>query len=135
MRNKTVSVDPVINVPEGKIGIEYKGWEIKAGFMEDNKEACVIISNKKLKIAHKVIRKCHRNEIHWFRKEGGIFNFKEVEEVRVRYNEFETIEDLINEARHIVDMYELMKEQILKETGIKEIPYGFVKYEFKEMLK
>ena len=129
-KKKEVFVYPTIDIPEGKIEIDYKGWKIGGAFMADNKEACVIISNKKLKISHRVIRKCHRNEIHWFRRKGGIFNFKEVEEVKVKYNEGETIEDLVNEAKHIVDMYEIMKDQILKETQIKEVAYGFEKINF-----
>jgi len=122
--------EPLVEI-NGQIGIEdYKGWSIKASFMVDNKMASVIISNKKLGIAHNVVRKCHFQEIHRWKKEGGLFNFKEVEEVKINYLEFETINDLMEEAKTIVDMYDMMKEQILKETKIKELKYGFGKVEF-----
>ncbi|MBP3799974.1 MAG: hypothetical protein ILA19_03220 [Bacilli bacterium] len=122
--------EPLVEI-NGQIGIkDYKGWSVKACFMVDEKVASVIISNKKLGIAQSIVRKCHIHEIHWWRKEGGILNFKEVEEVRTNYLEFETINDLMEEAKTIIDMYDMMKKQILEETKIKELEYGFEKVEF-----
>jgi len=114
----------------GQEGKDYKGWSIRPCFTVDNKMASVTISNKKLKIAHNIARKCHIKEIHWWKKTGGLFNFKEVEEVKINYLEFETIADLMDEAKTIIDMYDMMKKQILKETKIKELEYSFEKVEF-----
>ena len=117
----------------GQLGIEdYKGWSIKAYFTVDEKVASVTISNKKLGIAQNITRKCHVYETHWWRKEGSLLNSKEIEEVRTDYLEFETINDLVEEAKTIIDMYDIMKNQILKETKIRELKYGFEKVEFVE---
>lgn len=126
------SREPIVEI-NGQIGIEdYKGWSIKAHFTVDEKVASVTISNKKLGIAQNITRKCHVYETHWWRKDGSLFNFKEVEEVKIDYLEFETIDDLMEEAKTIVDIYDIMKKQILKETKIRELKCSFEKVEFVE---
>jgi len=129
-KRRELDGEPLVEI-DGQIGVkEYKGWSIKPSFSVDEKMASITILNKKIGIGQKITRKCHIHEIHWWRKEGGLFNSKEVEVVRIDYLEFETIADLIEEAKTIVDMYDMMKKQILEKTKITELVYSFEKVEF-----
>lgn len=110
--------------------IDYKGWTITPMFdCATNKEIHIVISNEKIGIAHKITRKCYKTNTEWIRTHSNIWGSKTETEYSTTYHEQETMADLIEEAKAIVEMYDVMKEHILKETKIIESKYGFGKVE------
>ncbi len=120
----------------GDIKLEYKGWLIAAivnpqGVIEG--KVSVMIQNKKLGIAQLISRTCRTEDIYRERNMGSWLNPKiEIEHTR-HYKEFETIQELMIEAKDVVDFFELLKESVLRETKIVELPIGFRAFEMKEM--
>lgn len=111
--------------------IDYKGWTITPIFdCATNKEVHIIISNKNIGIAHNLTRKCYKTNTEFIRVHSNIWGSKTETEYSTTYHEHETMVDLIEEAKNIVDMYGMMKEKILKDTKIIESKYGFEKVEF-----
>jgi len=137
MRKKKIIEKPSLEMVEtnGDIKLEYKGWLIMAivnpqGIIEG--KVSVMIQNKKLGIAQLIYRTCHIEDVYRERNMGSLLNPKiEIEHTK-KYREFETIQELMIEAKDIVDFFELLKESVLKETKIVELSIGFGKVEVKK---
>lgn len=97
--------------------LDYKNWNISIIFnVRDNKSVSCAIRSERFGKSFLLTKKCSKDTYKSVEHYYSLFGHTEVEHRNdITYRENETISDLIDEAKAIVDMFEKM-ENFLTET-------------------
>lgn len=95
--------------------VEYKNYKIHIRQKDDalDRELVVVIKNKELELAFSFTRKCNETITHYTTKSYSLFGNTITDEKTFKeYSMNETLQELIIEARAIVDMLCKMEDKI-----------------------
>lgn len=93
----------------------YKNWEIQIEHNpKDNKSVFLFIKNEELNITFSLKRKCYKVISSCSTKvKSKLFGYKEELTQDINYLELETMNDLLEEAKQIVDGFELIQRKTM----------------------
>ena len=96
------------------LDLNYKGWIIAiVRNLENNTSVSCTIRNEKFGKVFRLTKKCPKATYHYVEHYYGIFSEGKTEyQESTFYNENEAINDLIVEAKAIVDMFEEMEKSL-----------------------
>lgn len=105
----------------------YKNWKIQIEYnQKDNKSVFLFIKNEELNITFSLERKCYKVISNCSTKvKSKLFGYKEKVTQDINYLELETMNDLLEEAKQIVDGFELIRKKTMDDKICKEM----IKYE------
>ncbi|HBS10258.1 MAG TPA: hypothetical protein DEA28_00745 [Firmicutes bacterium] len=93
----------------------YKNWKIQIEYnTKDNKSVFLFIKNEELNITFSLERKCYKVISNYStRIKSKLFGCKEKLTQDINYLELETMNDLLEEAKQIVDGFELIQRKAM----------------------
>lgn len=93
----------------------YKNWKIQIEHNpKDNKSVFLFIKSEELNITFSLERKCYKVISNYSTKvKSKLFGYKEKMAQDINYSELETMSDLLEEAKQIVDGFELIQRKAM----------------------
>ena len=102
------------------VDLEYRNYKIHIGPLINNptekSDLGVIIRNDKFNLAFSFTRKCNKTINNYTEKSYKIFHIQSASRTSTEYNIRETVEELVAEAKVIVDMLCEMENRITEKV-------------------